>query len=279
MAHRLGMSAVISHPAAPAIGEQIALYADVGFDAFFLSCGVTEEYHRIPAWAEVARRVGIRFEAVHAPTDGVNALWSPVGDKEGADAAEAYLARARRLIGHLSDGGVDKLVLHVAYGTPPPVSEAGLERFTSLEAYAATRGVRLCYENAAGTEHITAAVKNAAPGHGFCHDCGHNACYTPDTDLLAICGDRLLFTHIHDNRGPGAGDLHFLPFDGDRDWQAYAAAIAATGYTGTLNLELACMHNAQYRAWTFEQFTKEAYARICRLAAMVEAAEKAQNNP
>ncbi len=275
MKHALGMSAIVSHPASPAIGEQIALYADVGFDAFFLSCGVTEEYHRIPAWADTARQAGIRFEAVHAPTDGVNALWSPTDDPDSERAAQAYTARARQLIDFLAAGGVDKLVLHVAYGTPPPVSEAGLARFAALEAYATAHGVHLCYENATGTAHITAAVQNASPGHGFCHDCGHNACYTPEADLLEACGDRLLFTHIHDNRGNrgGNGDLHLLPFDGDRDWPRYAEQIAATGYRGTLNLELACLHSAAYRSGTFEQFAREAYARIRRLAEMIEAAE------
>ncbi len=279
MDHRLGMSAIVSHPSAPSIGEQISLYAAVGFDAFFLSCGVTEEYHRIPEWAMDARRAGILFEAVHAPTDGVNALWSSADDAEGTCAAQAYIARAQGLIDHMAAGEVDKLVLHVAYGTPPPVSETGLARFFALEAYASERGVCLCYENATGTEHITAAVRNASPGHGFCHDCGHNACYTPEADLLGACGDRLLFTHIHDNRGGGNGDLHLMPFDGDRDWARYAATLAATGYTGTLNLELACMHSDQYRAWTFEQFAKEALARLHRLHDLVKAEEAKRQNP
>ncbi len=266
MANQIGMSAIISHPGAPSIAEQIGVYAAVGFESFFLSCGVTEEFFRIPEWAAVARRVGVCFEAVHGPSDGVDALWVP----EETDGARAYLARAERLIDLCAEGGVGRLVLHV--GGAEPVSAAGLARFAALEAFATDRGVSLCYENAGSAAHLFAVVESASPGHGFCHDAGHEQCYTPDADYLTRLGPRLLYTHIHDNLGKA--DNHFLPYDGILDWDAYATRIAEIGYTGTLNLELACIYSEQYRAWSFERFAGEAYTRARRLADAVETAEK-----
>ncbi len=257
---KLGISVMNSHPEAGCIDRQIELFAEVGFDSFFLSCGVTADFHRIPHWADLARQVGIEFEAVHAPTDGVNAMWLP----EGGPETEAYLARAHRILDVCGEGGVSKLVLHTAYGTPPAISEPGLARFSMLEDYASLRGVSLCYENAGVSSHLIALVQNASPGHGFCHDVGHEQCYTPDTNYLAVCGNRLLYTHLHDNRGQA--DEHLLPYDGIRDWTQYASALAERNYRGTLNAELSCTHCADYRAMTYKAFMKTALDRVRRLA-------------
>ncbi len=262
---KLGISVMNSHPGAGPIERQIELFAEVGFDSFFLSCGVTADFDRIPCWAGIARRVGIEFEAVHAPTDGVNALWLP---EAGAE-AEAYLSRARQILDFCGDGGVRLLVLHTAYGDPPAISAAGPERLSHLETYAEARGVHLAYENASVPGHLIAAVKNASPGHGFCHDTGHQLCYTPETDYLSACGSKLLYTHLHDNRG--STDEHLLPYDGQRDWAAYAADLARVGYCGTLNAELSARRD-DYREMPYPAFMALARERVLRLAKDVEAA-------
>ncbi len=256
----LGFSVMNSHPQAGSIDEQLRLFGEAGFDTFFLSCGVTSDFGRIPHWAEVAHRAGIDFEAVHAPTDGVNALWLPDATAE----TEAYLSRIRRIIGFCREGGVRKLVLHTAYGEPHPVTRTGLDRFSAMEEPASAHGVSLCYENAGVASHLIAAVQNASPGHGFCHDAGHELCYTPDTDYLSVCGEKLLYTHLHDNRG--RADEHLLPYDGLRDWSAYAASLARTGYRGTLNAELSATWRDDYRALPYPAFLETARARLVRLA-------------
>ncbi len=261
-----------SHPEAGNIDQQIALFADAGFDSFFLSCGVTTEFDRIPHWAAIARGVSIAFEAVHAPTDGVNALWLT----EDHPATHAYLSRAEHILDLCGEAGVSKLVLHTAYGAPPPISSIGLARFSRLEAYADTRGVSLCYENASVAEHLLAVVRNASTGHGFCHDTGHQLCYTPDMDYLSACQAKLLYTHLHDNHG--TADEHLLPYDGQRDWDAYASALAEDGYTGTLNAELSCTWRADYRAMSYPSFLRLAIARVHRLAQAVEQHRLAANH-
>ncbi len=268
----LGISIINSHPEAESISEQIRLFDRIGFDSFFLSSGVTADFHRIPEWADLAAGVGMEFEAVHAPTDGVNALWDP----SARETAEAYMARLRRIIDFCGEGGVRYVVMHVAYGTPHPVTPEGLARLSTLEDYAAEWEVHLCYENAGISEHLTAAVRNAGPGHGFCHDTGHNLCYTPMVDYLPACGDKLLYTHLHDNGGqaddagriyPGraGADLHLLPYDGVMDWSHYMKRLAAVGYRGTLNLELSCTWRSEYRQMTYPRFLEIAFERACRL--------------
>ena len=71
---------------------------------------------------------------------------------------------------------------------------------------------------------------------GVCFDCGHWELIEPGKlTVLALFGDRLIATHIHDNFG--AMDNHLLPFDGRLDWHTITAAIAATPYQTPLNFE------------------------------------------
>ncbi len=271
--NKLGMSAIISHPGAGSIEGQIRLFADTGFDSFFLSCGVTDDFDSIPRWALLAREAGILFEAVHAPSDGADAMWC-----EG-DAVLPHIAQLLRLIRLCAGGGVEKLVLHPAGRGDVPVSALGLERYADLERAASAAGVRICYENSISIPHLLAVVQQAGPDHGFCLDIGHHQCYTPDAPLLQRLGRRMLYTHLHDNQGaaaPGISgpDLHLLPFDGVQDCPALAAALRSAGYTGTLDLELACAHREDYRAMPYPDFVRLAHRRAQRLQALVQGGEE-----
>lgn len=253
--NHLGMSALISHPEKKPIEEQMQIFASVGFDSFFLSCGVTDQFERIPFWSNCAKQIGIDFEAVHAPSDMVDAVW------QGTEAAAAYKKATERIIDHCSAGEISKLVLHT--GTDPSLfpTECGLEFWHNLENYAKQRAVSLCYENANTPMLFEAVVASADSFHGVCHDIGHQLCYTPQLDYVNLFCDKIRYTHIHDNLADGR-DLHFLPKDGVCDWNGYFSRLRQTGYSGTLNLELSCYHNPMYRDLSFEQFAKIAYDRL-----------------
>ena len=98
---------------------------------------------------------------------------------------------------------------------------------------------------------------------------------------MAKYGDRLLCTHIHDNRGitrPGdvdyRDDLHLLPFDGVKDWVDAVDRMNACGYQGELTFELNISskpdrhENDIYAQMPFELYLAEAYKRACRLATL-----------
>ncbi len=266
---KIGMSILISHPDKWSISDQIPLFRESGFDSFFLSCGVTSEFHRIPEWSELSRKHGLWFEAVHAPSGGMNSVW-----QEG-EAGEDYLRMIRGLLTQCADGGVEKLVMHVSSGGAAPVSRMGLDRYRALEEYAEGLGVHLCFENGDVIPHLAAVLEEAGDFHGFCLDIGHHLCYAPREPLIQRFGHKLMYTHIHDNRGitrPGnpGGDMHLMPFDGNLDWNWFAEAIRNTGYMGTLNLELACHSCPAYGKMSYPEFVREANARITRFREMVE---------
>lgn len=259
-----GMSVLVSHPGAGSIEKQLALFADVGFRRVFISAGVTEEWDKIPAWASAAGRCGVQIEAVHAPTCGVDGVWQ--GTEEGV----VYGETLRHIVARCAAGGVPKTVLHTGRSRLTQVTEAGLSFWRETEAFAREQGVQLCYENADTPALFEAVVRQSDRYHGVCHDVGHQWCYTPDRHYETLFGDRIVFTHLHDNGGVGGGDLHLLPFDGTGDWAAYLSGLCCAGYTGTLNLELSCFHREEYRSLSFRAFAEQAYDRVCRLKQALE---------
>jgi sugar phosphate isomerase/epimerase len=102
--------------------------------------------------------------------------------------------------------------------------------------------------------------------------------------MTAFYGDRLIATHINDNLGVKSfdgtitwhDDLHLLPFDGIADWENVARRIADVGYDGILTFELLRADkpgrfcNMKYRKMSPEEYLSEAYARACKVSAMVQ---------
>ncbi len=268
--NRLGMTLLVSHPQSPSFYDQFALYKQTGFDSVFIGSGTVSDLDNLPSLSDGAKRCGILLEAFHAPTVDVGGLWSADGQT-----AETALRKLCDAVDACHAADIGKLVLHAAGGAEIPAvcgtgAQAGaLSRFSRLEDYAALHGVVLCYENAKVLPPFASVLGNAAAPHGFCFDAGHQTCYGPDAPIVETYGSRMLYTHLHDN--DGTGDRHFLPFDGIRDWNALAEALARVGYRGTLNLELACHSSQAYRDMPFEAFVREAYARLTRFAEILHA--------
>ncbi len=254
MVNKLGMSALISHPEKKSIEEQIEIFASVGFESFFLSCGVTNEFEKIPLWKNIAESVGIQFEAVHAPSQNVDSVWL-------CENPEIYEKQTKSIIDVCSVAGVSKLVLHVGTNPEIKVTDMGLNFWKKLEKYAKGVNVRLCYENANTPALFETVVNSADDFHGICHDIGHQLCYTPENNYAEMFGDKILYTHIHDNYADGR-DMHLLPKDGYNDWDSYFNSLSKKGYSGTLNLELSCYYSEKYKNMSFENFARLAFERL-----------------
>ncbi|MGI8706674.1 MAG: sugar phosphate isomerase/epimerase family protein, partial [Actinomycetota bacterium] len=56
-------------------------------------------------------------------------------------------------------------------------------------------------------------------------------------ELLEAFGDRLAHVHLSDNRG-GGDDLHLPLGAGAIDWRSRLRELKATGYDGTITLEV-----------------------------------------
>ncbi len=140
--------------------------------------------------------------------------------------------------------GADRMNVHPDRG-PRLVDDAvSRERcadsIARVAAAAAERGIRLMVENlsppmASGDQ--LRPYLDAAPGIGLHLDVGHAHLRGQHlAGLLEAFGDRIAHVHVHDNGG--FRDEHLPLGAGKVDWPAAAAAVRATGYDGTVTLEV-----------------------------------------
>ena len=263
---------------------EIHLLQETGFDGFFSGWTGLDGLKRCRA---AAISEGMEYQSVHAPFGKAHDLWH--GSPEAAKLALDELVRC---LEDCAEVGVPIMVAHVFIGfadhTP---NQQGLDRFEQLMRHAAALGVRIAFENTEGGEYLDAVMQLADEYRdctGFCWDTGHELCYNWSKDMPGRYPGRLIATHINDNLGirdfrgeiTWIDDLHLLPFDGIQDWPRVAARLA--DYAGPLTFELTTQskpgrhENDRYARMPAAGFLAEAYARACRVAALVQSARQAK---
>lgn len=219
------------------------------------------------------RENGITCDNLHAPFKGINAMW---GEDEAA--AETMLAKLKDSVDKCAKYGIPATVLHVSSGRPmPEITERGLARYRQIVNYAVSKNVMPVLENLRFAENL-AVLMEKFPECGFCWDNGHQACCTPDVQYLKLYGHRLAALHIQDNRAELDTDDHLLPFDGNIDFTQVAADLAASGYRGTLMLEVGKVAHAgdvyPYRDMTEAEYMDLAASSVKKLNEMIENSRK-----
>lgn len=256
------------------IKEQIKLFADAGFDAFFVNWCQNIEIKEIKKYADER---GMIFQSIHAPFGKAADMWK---SDEKADIAVKELLECLK---DCAQNHVPIMVCHafVGFEDHDPTSE-GIENYRKVVEAAKTLGVKIAFENTEGEEYL-AALMDAFKGYdnvGFCWDTGHEMCYNHGKDMMNLYGERLLCTHLNDNLGikdyngkiTWIDDLHLLPFDGIADWNNIAHRLNKYGYNDILTFELVRTskpnrhENDSYSKMSVEEYVCEAYKRACRLA-------------
>ncbi|NMP38277.1 MAG: TIM barrel protein [Clostridiales bacterium] len=257
------------------ISEQIKLFAEIGFDAFFT--GWNRELS-VPELVKTAREYNMIYQSIHAPFGKSAHMWGE--DKVKGDIALDELTACLECC---CENEVPIMIAHAFLGFEEHnPTQSGIERFGALVRRAEECGVKIAFENTEGEEYLEALMDNfsGSPAVGFCWDCGHEMCYNHSRDWLGIYGDRLIATHLNDNLGirdyngniTFIDDLHLLPFDGIADWDDIASRLVRCGFDDTLTFELNTQskpgrrENDIYAAMPFEQYATEAYKRACRFA-------------
>lgn len=244
----------------------LELIADTGFQSYFTTTCKKDLFWPIKQKGDA---LGLTCEFLHAPTDGVNTMWSAGDSYQKIDSA------MREAIDTAADCEVPAVILHISSGwNAPRIHDIGLARFDALVEYAANRGVRILFENLrmiGNVAYFTDHYRNAE-NVGFCLDCGHEHCFTKTVSWLDIFRERTAATHIHDNFGgtdPNQpADLHLLPFDGTYDYAAMMKKLDRYGYEGVLMLEVYNTSLPSYRQLSETAFVKTAFDRITEISKM-----------
>ena len=246
--------------------ETLELAHKVGFEAFFTGdC----TYEGVAALRKRGDELGMDFEFIHAPFDGINTMWMPGLDyldifnrmKHSVDVAAAY--------------GVPAIISHVSSGwNPPAVNDLGIARYDELVLYAKEKGVIVAFENLRKTGNLAMLMDRYEKMDNvqYCFDCGHEHCYTKTVSWFDLFTTKVLCTHIHDNHGrdlfdlKSDGDEHLLPFDGTYDYEKMIRKMDEYNYRGSLMLEVFNSTHPDYLKMANEEFIQTSYDRIKKIS-------------
>ncbi len=234
-----------------------------GFESFF-SADYDEK--TVLALQEKAQELGLDYEFIHGPHDGINEMWT-------SEQTPRIFNEMCVAINSAGKAGVKTVIVHVSsLDNPPPVCDLGLARFDKLVELAEQNGVILAFENLRKLGNFAYLLQRYERKENvrYCYDCGHEHCYTVNVPYLEFLGEKLICTHIHDNFGknderPDGGDLHLLPFDGNIDYQKMMSGLNKANYSGSLMLEVI---SCRYENMSPDEFLSEAFERIKKISSL-----------
>ncbi|HBL82765.1 MAG TPA: hypothetical protein DD391_09315 [Clostridiales bacterium] len=258
------------------IKEQIKLFKETGFEAFFVNWDKNINIQDIKEYAD---ETGMIFQSIHAPFEKSADMWTA---EEKADVAVAELIEC---LNDCGKNNVPIMVCHAFIGFDKhSPNDIGIKNFRKVIEEAKKVSVKIAFENTEGEEYLM-ALMNAFADYdnvGFCWDTGHEMCYNHSKDMMELYGSKIICTHINDNLGikdyngeiVWTDDLHLLPFDGVADWKNIAHRLNQHNYNDILTFELNKIskpnrhENDVYSKMSIEEYICEAYKRACIVATL-----------
>ena len=269
--HKIGICTWFSYNNL-SIEERLQLIKNAKFDATCLWWGA-EDKQKQP---DMARRIGLQIDNVHAPSDNASSLW-----QEGID-GEDY---QNMLISCVKDCAIHQIptvVVHLTSRPPyPPITEIGLKRIQKIVDVAEHENVKLAFENLWALEFLDKVFERfSSPYVGLCYDSGHEN-LNRHHDSLVSYGDRLFAVHINDNFNDSIlpdgtanwnSDAHVLPFDGTVDWDEKMQKLKKCRSVDYFTLEVDFNRNHErcviYKELSAQEYLELAYERAVKLLEM-----------
>lgn len=241
----------------PSLDEKLALFKKHGFD-FLHWCDnwnddVLYTDDQMREYADTMIDHGLTCLDVHGTATHIYSI-----DALDHAGLEGYIKLLENRVTFCSVVGGDAVVVH-----PPVVYGPNLEKrvHRSKKALESVKGlcldldVALAIENCHRDDHHTLEdyfTLYEPEFIGFCYDSGHANNYG-NLDYLKSFGDRLMVTHLHDNKGES--DDHQYPGWGTIDWGDVTVWLKALDYDKPWNLEVT--HNPQHFDGTMAEFLEK----------------------
>lgn len=247
--------------------EAIEMIHRAGFETFFTG---NQDRATVAALKQKADELGLCFEFIHAPFNGINNIWL-----SGMEYLTIHNAM-KHSIDLAAENGIPTVITHVSSGwNAPAVNDLGLSRYDELVLYAKEKGVILAFENLRMTGNLAVLIDRyeKLDNVRYCFDCGHEHCYTKTVSWMDLFTTRAICTHIHDNHGRpfedkvNDFDTHLLPFDGTYNYEKMMRKLDEYGYEGSLMLEVS-NRKSPYCDLSHEDFLQTCYERIKKISEM-----------
>ena len=248
----------------PGLEEKLSLFREHGFECLHWCDNWNDDVaytgEEMKHYAGLIAEAGITCLDVHGTATQTARI-----DSADDQAHRRYVKLLWNRVEFCSAVGGDAVVVH-----PPRYHEPELEARLNRASEALRRVGKLCTANG-----VTLALENCyADDHRvlqslfeqhdpeflcFCYDSGHANIHR-NLPQLKRFRDRLVVTHLHDNRGDA--DSHQPPGWGTVDWAGVVGWLS--GYGKPLNLEVT--HSPEHYAGTMRGFMEEAVASLRLLA-------------
>ena len=231
-----------------------------------------EEYASLnyPEMRRLAEEYGVCLWSYHLPFMPFEDLDLAALDR---DKRRRTLTYCQELIKKAADIGVDKFVVH-ASGEPnadkdrPDAVRAAMESLASLAETAAHAGGVMALEDLPRTcigntgEEVNLLL-TADERLRVCFDTNHLLQESPE-DFVRTVGDKIITLHVSDY--DFVDEKHWMPGEGQVDWDAVITALEQVGYTGPWMYEISpsSPRMPRSRELTCEDFvrnTRELFAR------------------
>ena len=247
------------------IKERLFLIKNAGFDATSLWWGDEDDGSK-NCQPEIARRMGLDIDYVHAPCNNPNSLW--IDGFDGDD----YFNLLISCIDDCNRHCIPTVIIHITrLSSKPAISQVGLDRIRRLVDFAEKKQINLALENMGSIQHLDYVYTNIQSDRlGFCYDSGHEYCNHPNADCLSRYGDKLFAVHLNDNFDDN--DTHLLPFDGNIKWDVTINNLKKCRDIRFLTLEVDfnCEHEKSilYKSLSAADFLSLAHERLLRIESL-----------
>ena len=231
------------------IRKTIDLFSRVGINAIDFNCDI-KEFHDgtydksfYTELKEYANSLGVIFGQTHAP------FASGYVDAQKNEKRFEEIVTSMRYSSYLE---APYMVVHpcqqfyYSESNKDAIYEYNLNFYRKFIPYYEEYGVKIAIENinyqsgvgVTSTPESLAKIFDELDNEAFsvCFDVGHvNIIGIDPGEAIRTLGSRIGCLHVHDN--DGAHDTHTLPYYGTIKWGGVTEALAAVGYSGTLNYE------------------------------------------
>lgn len=230
--------------------QLLPLAKEAGFDGIYSGWLFADDRKAMEELKALADRLGLIYENAHSTIPGTHLAWSPVPE------AEAYVETILRNLENCAAVGVPMTVVHVETVEDSDF-DLGIRRMERIVEAAGKLGIQVAFENCHDAPFLIRTLEHFRDtAHvGFCYDSGHEAFVTPGVRLLPQIGHHLICTHLNDNYIDG--DHHLIPGDGKIDFPLILRELKASGYQGSINLEV--NYNRYKDKLTPEEFVHRCY--------------------
>ncbi len=211
----------------------------------------------------IVRDCGLILENIHVPYDNVDHLWCESKSLRGR-----IVDRHIQWLNDCAFLGIPVMLMHIIdRHYPPTPKQWGIDGIGRLLRTAEDLGVKIALENTGSVEYIDFVLNELLSDHLlFCYDSSHDYLYSAQkAAILKKQGPRLQHLHLSDN--DLKMDRHWLPGEGQIDWQQLSHYFPRDSYEGNITLEV-CPGDEDLRK-TPRQFIDKAHGRALWLRSLL----------